>query len=189
MSFLHSFTIPALALSLALGIPGGARAAGSSDDEPPAPTETTTKCEEGQVWDDKKEECVDAEEGGKTGRLDNDTLYRAVRELAYAREFDRASMVLAAMSEGDSDRVLTYKGFIARKTGHIDEGMAFYAAALEQDPDNLLTRSYMGQAYVEMGEFDLAQAELDQIVARGGTGTWPEVALRRAIATGQTATY
>jgi hypothetical protein len=37
-------------------------AAGTSDSDPPTPTETTMVCEEGQVWDEKTETCVVPEE-------------------------------------------------------------------------------------------------------------------------------
>ncbi len=93
------------------------------------------------------------------------------------------------MTEGDTDRVLTYKGFANRKAGRLEEGLAYYDAALQVNPDNLLARSYLGQALVEMGEMQLAQVQLDEIVARGGAGHWPATALQKAIETGQTYTY
>ncbi len=160
-------------------------AAGSSSDTAPTPTETTTKCEKGFAWDKKKQKCLAIVEG----RLDNDTLFNAARELAYFGRPDDALVALAAMTEGDTDRVLTYKGFANRKADRIEEGFAFYRAALKQNPDNILVRSYMGQGYVEMGELTLASAQLDEIVARGGKGTWAERSLRKAIATGTTYSF
>jgi hypothetical protein len=38
---------------------------------------------------------------------------------------------------------------------------------------------------VELGQIDGAVAQLEQIRARGGTGTWPELALLGALRTGQ----
>lgn len=174
-----------LAFLAALAIPAAAFGAGSSDEQPPEETKTTTECKDGQIWDEETKACTDAQDS----RLDDDERYRAVRELAYAGMPEEALMVLDAMAEGDTDRVMTYRGFANRKAGRIEEGMMWYARALEANPDNLLARSYMGQSFVEMGEFDLAQAQLDEIVARGGTGRWPETALRRAIADGQTYSY
>jgi tetratricopeptide (TPR) repeat protein len=172
----------AAALSL---LPFTALAAGSGDSEPPKETKTSTECTGGQVWDEKTKTCSDA----KSGQLDNDTLFKAVRELAYAGRPEDALTVLSAMTEGDTDRVLTYKGFANRKAGRLEEGLAYYDAALQVNPDNLLTRSYLGQALVEMGELQLAQVQLDEIVARGGAGGWPATALEKAIATGQTYSY
>ena len=67
--------------------------------------------------------------------------------------------------------------------------MAYYRAALKANPDNLLARSYMGEALAEMGKAELARAELSEIRARGGRGTWAEIALRLAIETGQSRAY
>lgn len=180
MSYMTQF-----ALIVSLALPGLAFAAGGGSDTPPEPTETTTKCKTSEVWDEKTQTCVDAQ----SGQLDNDTLFQAARELAYAGRPDDALVVLSAMTEGETDRVLTYMGFASRKAGNVEQGLAYYHAALAQNPDNLLTRSYLGQAYVEMNELELASAELDQITRRGGAGGWPETALRNAIATGTTYNY
>lgn len=174
-----------LTLALTMAFPGLALAAGSGSDSAPEPTQTTTECKKTEVWDEKTKKCVDAQ----SGQLDNDTLYQAARELAYAGRPDDALVVLGAMTEGETDRVLTYMGFANRKAGNIEEGMRYYQAALTQNPDNILARSYMGQGLVEMGEFDLAEAQLDEIVARGGAGTWAETSLRNALKTGITYTY
>jgi len=162
-----------------------AAALGVGGDEEPPPTTQTTGCQQGYVWDPQKQECVFP----KTGNLTNDQLYQAVRELAYAGRFLSAEEVLEAMTEGDTDRVLTYRGYLARKQGNVEQGMALYARAIELNPDNRLVRSYRGQAYVEQGRVDLARAELREILARGGAGTWPAESLARAIATGVGYTY
>ncbi|SDL81051.1 tetratricopeptide repeat protein [Aliiruegeria lutimaris] len=125
----------------------------------------------------------------KDSRLDDDNRYDAVREFAYAGQYGDAIAALDAMSEQDSDRVLTYRGFLARKTGDVDAGMAYYRAALEKNPDNLLVRSYMGQALVEMGNLPAAREQLTEIRMRGGRTSWPEFALRSAIEQGGTFSY
>jgi tetratricopeptide (TPR) repeat protein len=173
------------AILLLTALPFAANAAGSDDSNPPTPTETTTECKEGLVWDEKTKACVAPEDA----RLDNDTRFKAVRELAYADQPEAALRVLAAMTEGETDRVLTYKGFAHRKAGRIEEGIAYYNAALTQNPDNLLARSYMGQGLVEMGEMDLARLQRDEIRARGGEATWAFAALDRALRSGQTWSY
>ena len=178
-----------IALMASLMLPTVALGAGSGSDSPPPATQTTTKCKKTEVWDEKTKKCVDAQTGAETGQLDNDTLYQAARELAYAGRPDDALVVLSVMSEGQTDRVLTYMGFANRKAGRIEEGMNYYLAALEKNPDNILARSYMGQGLVEQGKIELAKAQLDEIIARGGKGTWPEKSLRQAIESGETYSY
>lgn len=174
-----------LSLMAVMLVAPAAWAAGSDDDDPPEPTETTTKCKDAQVWDESKKACVDAREG----RLDNDILYNAAREIAWAGRPIDALTVLDAMTEGDSDRVLTYRGFAHRKAGQWEAGRAFYAAALDLNPDNLLARSYLGQGLLERGDISAAFAQWQEIRARGGTGTWAETALLAALQTGTISGY
>ena len=172
-------SLPAMSLS------GAAFAAGDNTFTAPTTTQTTKECTGAQVWDEKKGKCVDA----KDSALDADTLYDAVRELAYAGRLKDAQMVLAAMPDQSEGRVLTYWGFTARKLGQPDEANAYYQRAIATDPDNLLARSYMGQGFVEDGKLGLALAQWKEIRARGGTGSWPEVSLYKALQSGQTSSY
>jgi tetratricopeptide (TPR) repeat protein len=173
-----------LAASLAL-MPFAVFAAGSDDSEPPTPTETTTECEKGQVWDEKTKTCIKAEDSS----LNDDQRFGAVRELAYAGRYDDALAMLDSMTEGDSARVMTYRGFALRKSGQVEEGIAAYEQAIAMDPANILARSYYGQLLVEMNETDLARVQLASIRSRDGAGTWAERALANAIETGVTYTY
>lgn len=173
-----------LAAALAL-TPQLALAAGSDDSEPPTPTETTTECAKGEVWDEKTKACINAEESS----LNDDQRFGAVRELAYSGRHDEALAILATMTEGETSRVMTYQGFLLRQTGRVEEGIAAYERAIAMDPQNILARSYYGQLLVQMNEMDLAQAQLDKIRAADGTGTWAETALATAITTGVTYTY
>lgn len=170
---------------LITALPFAAFAAGSDDTTPPAPTETTQTCTEGMVWDEKTEKCKNPQDAS----LGDDARFGAVRELAYAGRYTDAKRVLAAMQEGETDRVLTYLGFITRKSGDMPGGMAYYARALAVNPDNILARSYMGQALVEQGDVAAAARQLDEIRLRGGTGSWAEAALALAVGTGQTLNY
>ena len=175
----------ALAILMLTALPFAAHAAGSDDTAPPVKTQTSEDCKKGEIWDEKTKLCVEPE---KTGMTD-DQRFLAVRELAYAGRPEDALRVLASMTEGKTDRVLTYLGFANRKAGRLEEGLDYYAQALAQNPRNIQARSYLGQAYVDMNEIVLASAELDQIRLLGGAGSWAEVALARAIATGQTTSY
>lgn len=173
-----------LAAALAFA-PHLAHAAGSDDSQPPTPTETTTECQKGRVWDPDTGTCIKAEESS----LNDDQRYGAVRELAYAKRYDEALAILTLMTEGETSRVMTYQGFLLRQTGRVEEGIAAYERAIAMDPANILARSYYGQLLVQMDETRLAQAQLDAIRQAGGTGTWAETALASAITTGVTYTY
>ena len=173
-----------LAATLALA-PQFAFAAGSDDTAPPKPTETTTQCVEGEVFDEKTATCIKAEGAGLT----DDQRYGAVRELAYANRYDEALAMLATMTEGKTARVMTYEGFLLRKTGKIEDGIAAYERAIALDGANILARSYYGQLLVEMNETALAEVQLAAIVESGGAGTWAETSLASAIKTGVTYSY
>lgn len=166
-----------LAIAIHLALTGAADAVGLEDELPPPTTPTTTECVEGQIYDDVSGTCVDAEKE----TLNDDQRYRAVRELAYAGAYDRARLVIASATQANNPRFLNYRGFIARKEGHMDEAMAYYIAALDQDPDYILARSYMGQGLVTSGKLSAARAQLREIEARGGRDTWAYEALRRAL--------
>lgn len=174
-----------LLLALLVAAPGLAFAAGDDDATPPKPTDTTKTCLFGRVWDAEKQKCVKPEKSS----MDTDGLYDAARELAYAGRYDEAQGVLRVMPDQNDDRVLTYWGFTHRKLGNLTLANAFYEQAITTNPDNILARSYMGQGYVEEGRTDLAVAQWREIVARGGTGTWAEESLRRAIKSGMTFSY
>lgn len=175
--------IPAL-LTAALICPAIAFAA-SGEGTPPKPTQTSSDCKKGQVFDTKTKTCLDA----KSELHNDDTRYNAVRELAYNAQYDRALMVLASMSDQSESRVLTYYGFIHRKKGDLALGMTYYTAALEADADNILARSYMGQALVQIGQHQAAATQLSEIRARNGQDTWAEASLVTALATGKTFSY
>jgi tetratricopeptide (TPR) repeat protein len=157
-----------------------ALAVGSDDPAPRPKTETTTQCADGQVFDPNKGVCVTAEQSG----FNDDALFDAARELAENGHYESAILVASAMANPESDKALTILGFATRKAGRREEGMALYAKAITQNPDNLLVRSYKGMAHVEAGEMDLARAELVEIEARGGQGGWPAEALAHAIQQG-----
>lgn len=174
-----------LALSVLLTIlPLAAPAVGDDDYFPPTMTETTEECEDGTIWDEETERCVAPSEATQ----DDASLMRAVRELAYAGRYDDADAVLDHLDPADP-WVLTYRGFLARKRGAFDVAVQLYQAALDRDPNNLLTRSYLGQGYVEKGAIDAARDQLTEIRRRGGRGTWPELALRLAIESGSGFNY
>lgn len=166
---------------LALVLPSAAMAAGSGSSTPPV----QPACEAGKVRDAASGACVDK----SSHLLDDAERLQAVREYAYAGQNRLAQQVLDAMDDQQADGVLTYRGFTARQLGNLSEAMDWYKLALDINPDNLLTRSYMGLGFVEQGQDDLARAQLSEIRARGGRGTWAEASLRLALDTGVTKGY
>ena len=138
------------------------------------------------VWDPKIKRCVRPDKA--SSYLDPDTVYGAVRELAYAGRLEDAQTLLRGMDQTD-DRVMTYWGFTHRKLGNLELANTFYETAIDANPDNLLARSYMAQGFVETGKTNEAIAQWREIVSRGGEGSWPEVSLRDAILNGQTYNY
>ncbi|MCC6000532.1 MAG: tetratricopeptide repeat protein [Pararhodobacter sp.] len=179
-----SFRATALASALTLLCAAPALAVGGGSSSPPTPT-PTSDCPAGQVWDQTRDACVPIQQGA----LDDDTLYEAVRELAYAGRLDDALMALAAMSDQGDDRVLNYRGFIARQQGDFGRARSYYDAAIAANPDNLLARAYLGMGLVERRYTAGARQQLDEILARGGEGTWAHIALAEAIDSGRTTRY
>ncbi len=173
-----------ITLTLAL-FPMAAIAAGGGGDTAPKPSETTTTCAEGLVWDLATESCMDpaTSTNDDTARLDD------VRELAYDGQYLAALNVLDTLENPQAPLALTYYGFAHRKSGDIDLGMTYYNAAISADPNNLLARSYMGQGHVASGDQVLAQVQLTEIRMRGGRDTWAETSLVNAINTGVGASY
>lgn len=178
-----------LILALVISLPGFAFAAGGNDSgtvtKPPATTATTANCKGVKVWDKKTKTCVNPQGAS----LDDGTLYRAVRELAYAGRYEDAQGVLRVMSDQNDDRVLTYWGFTHRKLGNGALARTYYEQAIDRNPDNILARSYMGQGFIEDGNTSAAIAQWYEIKNRGGEGTWAEASLRQAIRTGLTHNY
>ncbi|MDJ1009516.1 MAG: tetratricopeptide repeat protein [Paracoccaceae bacterium] len=174
---------PSLAAFLLTAVP--ALAVGPGEDAPPTPTETTTVCEEGRIWDAEAGACVLPQEAA----LDSPALFGAARELAYAGRYADALAALGAIGDQTASGVLTYRGFVARQTGNWPEAAEYYAAALAADPGNFGARSYLGQGLLAMGDRAGARAQLSEIRARGGRNTWAETALRLALAAGEGPAY
>ncbi|MBM3363900.1 MAG: hypothetical protein FJY42_14850 [Betaproteobacteria bacterium] len=172
------------AFGLLLLVASQAFAAGDDVTTPPAPT-PTPRCPEGQIHDRKSGKCVPV----KSPSLSDDDRYQAVRELAYLARYASAAVVLDAMSDQSDDRVLTYRGFLMRKAGQLERAARIYQSAIDKNPNNLLVRSYMGQGFVESGDLSSARSQHQEILARGGKGTWAEVSLRDALAGGRTYRY
>lgn len=162
-----------------------AHAIGPEDDDPPAPTPTTTTCTAGQVWDATISACIAIEQSS----LDEDTLRRTARELAYVDRTEDALMLLSRSVEPQASEVLTLTAFAHGRAGDLDVALPLYTAALSADPDNLLARAYMGLALIAAGRSVEAALQQGEIHARGGKDSWPDRALSRAIEAGEPIGY
>ena len=119
--------------------------------------------------------------GTANARMSNDELFYAGYWLAKSGHYDEALRYLKLADDRD-ERVLTYIGFATRKLGHVDEALPLYRKALEINPDYVVARAYMGEAFLTRGEPDKARAELAEIAERCGTGCPAYVDLKAHIA-------
>lgn len=148
--------------------PVSTHAAGGDDPEPPKPTLDCPACTDGQIRDADAKRCVAPDDQA----LNDARRYGAVPALASAGHPDDAMCVLNAITDGETDRVLTCGGGLNGPTGN------FQAALAACD-----------QALTQMNGPQRISAPLDEIRARDGRCTWAQAALADAIRTGMTTTY
>ena len=178
MKSLHSALIATAVIlgSVSILTAPDAFAAGSSK---PAKDEAK-KCKRGEIYSERREKCVRDDSAGLT----SDERYETGRAFAFDGRFEDALLALASADQ-DDPRVLNYMGYSSRKAGRLDEGMRFYEAALALDPDFALARSYMGQALLQQGDREAAEAQLAQIAAITGTRSANYLQLRDALRKGR----
>ncbi len=119
--------------------------------------------------------------GAARADMSDDELFYAGYWLAKNGRYAEALTYLNLARTRDA-RVLTYVGFATRKLGDVDKALPFYAAALAQDPNFVVARAYLGEAYLTKKEPDRAKAELAEIATRCGTNCPAYVDLDRHIA-------
>jgi tetratricopeptide (TPR) repeat protein len=96
-----------------------------------------------------------------------DVLYSEALRLINLGAYDEAIAELreAGTILGPHPDVLTYIGFANRKMGERETALSFYTAALSIAPDHLSANEYLGEYYVELGDLERAQAQLDKLSA------------------------
>ncbi len=137
----------------------------------------TPTCKSGQVYDEKKKLCVQAQ----SGVVDDDSLARYAYALAEGGRYEEALATLDLMRDPGTAEALNYRGYATRKLGRVEEGIGYYRQSVALDPDYTLVREYLGEAYVSQGKLDLAKAELAEIEKRCGTTCEPYEDLAEAI--------
>lgn len=96
-----------------------------------------------------------------------DVLYSDALRLINLGEYDAAIEELRAAGTilGPHPDVLTYVGFANRKKGARAEALSYYSAALSIAPEHLSANEYLGEYYIEIGDMERAQAQLDKLNA------------------------
>ncbi len=117
----------------------------------------------------------------KSSSLTDDEIYQAGYLLATNGEYAKAKALLLQAGNQDDPRILNYLGFTTRKLGDPEAALTFYAKALEARPDYAEARSYLGEAYVELGRLDEAKSELARIEAICGTACEPYAKLAQRL--------
>lgn len=105
--------------------------------------------------------------GMASQKMADEELFYAGYWLAKNGQYERALGYLNLARKKD-ERVLTYIGFATRKLGNVDDALPLYREALAVNPDYVVARAYLGEAFLTRGERDKARGELNEIAQRCG---------------------
>lgn len=105
--------------------------------------------------------------GAASAKMADEELFYAGYWLAKNGQYETALGYLTLAQQKD-ERVLTYIGYATRKLGQVDEALPLYRKALEVNPNYVVARAYLGEAFLTKGAPDMARAELDEIATRCG---------------------
>lgn len=119
--------------------------------------------------------------GAASAKMADEELFYAGYWLAKNGQYEQALGYLTLAQKKD-ERVFTYIGYATRKLGHVEEALPFYRQALDANPDYVVARAYLGEAFLTKGEPGKARGELDEIAQRCGTGCPAYVDLKGHIA-------
>jgi hypothetical protein len=101
--------------------------------------------------------------------LSDQELYQQGWLLAKTGEYDWAITVLSAVTNKNDPDVLNMLGYSNRKAGRLELGISYYAKALEQRPNFVRAREYLGEGLVAAGRVDEAKLQLQEISKICGT--------------------
>jgi len=170
--------LAAAALSLTLATFASAAEPVFSKDAGPANARCDASTKGSAGW----QACV----GAARTQMSDDELFYAGYWLAKNGRYAEALTYLNFSRTRDA-RILTYMGFATRKQGDVNNALTLYAQALAKDPNFVVARAYLGEAYLTKNEPARAKAELAEIAARCGTTCAAYVDLERHIAAFMTA--
>ena len=169
MKFVVTFAAAALAGGL-FALPALAAGDSGSSDTPTCPT--------GQVYNQQKKMCVNAQ----SGVIDDQSLTTYAYALAQEGRYEEALATLDLLRNPNTAEALNYRGYATRKLGRVDEGIGYYLQSVALDPEYTLVREYLGEAYVIKGDISNAKLQLTEIEKRCGTTCEPYQDLAEAIA-------
>jgi len=124
-----------------------------------------TTCMRGEVWDRRVRKCVRM----RSEVLPDEILIDYSYALARAERFEEALDTLSLVQDSNTPEALNYRGYATRKLGRTEEGITYYRKAIELDPQYAQVREYLGEAYVALGNIDLAKEQLSAIERLCGT--------------------
>ncbi|MFN3548750.1 MAG: tetratricopeptide repeat protein [Mesorhizobium sp.] len=137
----------------------------------------TPTCPKGQVYNSAKQKCEP-----KTSAVDPQSLFETGRALAYAGRYDEAIDTLKLAYDAKHPGVFNMLGYSYRKQGKMLVALGYYEEALRLDPDHVLTREYLGEAFLQMGDVASARQQLGEIEKRVGRASAEYAELARHIA-------
>lgn len=138
---------------------------------------STPTCPKGQVYNNAKQKCEP-----KTSAADPQSLFETGRALAYAGRYDEAIDTLNLAYDAKLPGVFNMLGYSYRKQGKLLVALGYYEEALRLDPNHVLTREYLGEAYLQMGDIASAREQLAEIERRAGRTSAEHAELSRHIA-------
>ena len=161
------------AICLALGFALAATGPAAADFDPPVK---------------KKVDCTKPENKDKAackpkhGEASDDEIYNAGYWMARQGQYAEALSVFRMAKDQNDPRILTGIGFTTRKLGNVDAAFAYYDRALARDPNMVLTRAYLGEAFIMKGDLASAEVQLGEIARRCGTSCEAYAQLSKSIA-------
>ncbi|MGY3944333.1 tetratricopeptide repeat protein [Aeromonas tecta] len=99
--------------------------------------------------------------GGASSSTTQRQLQR-VEQLVAAQQWQQAETLLRDLRQdaaGSAD-VWNWSGYVARKSGRLSEAFPYYDKALKIDPKHRGAHEYLGEAYLQNGEREKAQQQL-----------------------------
>ena len=105
--------------------------------------------------------------GRANAAMSDDELFYAGYWLAKSGQYEQAISYLKLAQKKD-ERVLTYIGYATRKMGDVEHALPIYRQALDLNPNYVVARAYLGEAFLSLGEPTKARDELAEIERRCG---------------------
>lgn len=86
-----------------------------------------------------------------------------VEQLVKSQQWQQAEAVLKDLRKNaaDSADVWNWSGYVARKSGRLPDAFPYYYKALNIDPKHLGAHEYLGEAYLQSGDRQRAQDQLN----------------------------